>query len=195
MVRRMFLVLAALVLGGWMVVPISAQEATEAGKEKETPPPPGKIGFYAENSVAKANGTFHKWSFGQAKFDPDNLKDSMVTVVVDVSSIDTGIEKRDNHLRNEDFFHVEKFPTATLKIYEFKATKKVDEYTAKIDFFMHGEQKTYDDFAFKVIGQDPIKVEGKFTFNRMDFKVGAPKSINPMSITEEIPITFSATLP
>ena len=36
-----------------------------------------------------------------------------VTLTVDPASIDTGIDKRDKHLRSEDFFHVEKYPAIT----------------------------------------------------------------------------------
>lgn len=197
MFRRVTLSVPALVLGAFIFAITSASVAQEGkdDKKKETPPP-GEIGFYAENKVAKANGTFHRWKFGKAKFDAENLEESEVRIIVDVSSIDTGIEKRDDHLRNEDFFHVEKYPTAKLTFHSFKAMKdKPGEYAAKLDFDMHGVKKTYENFSFKVSGENPTKVEGKFTFNRMDFKIGEPKTDNPMSITEDIPVTFSVTLP
>ncbi|MFP6584421.1 MAG: YceI family protein, partial [Candidatus Hydrogenedentota bacterium] len=91
--------------------------------------------------------------------------------------------------------NVEKYPAATLKIYEVKKTKSGDTYTAKLDFDLHGVKKTFPKLEFKVVQKDPVKVEGVFTFNRMDFKIGKRKSLNPMSITEDIPITFSVTLP
>lgn len=169
-----------------------AAETPEA--EKETPPP-GKITFVGKNTVATANGTFTKWAFTKTDFNPVDLANSVVEIKVDVASIDTKIKKRDDHLRTPDFFDVANFPHAMLKIYDMKAADKENTYTAKLDFDMHGVKKTYTNFSFTVTAKDPITVEGTFTFNRMDFNIGEPKTINPMSIVEEIPIAFTATLP
>ncbi|KEI45260.1 YceI family protein [Saccharopolyspora rectivirgula] len=38
------------------------------------------------------------------------IQDSRIEVVIDASSIDTGVEKRDEHLRSADFFDVENYP-------------------------------------------------------------------------------------
>lgn len=43
-------------------------------------------------------------------FDPDDLAASSVRVSLDVASIDTGQQMRDNHLRSADFFDAERFP-------------------------------------------------------------------------------------
>jgi polyisoprenoid-binding protein YceI len=40
---------------------------------------------------------------------------------VEARSVDTGIEKRDDHLRSEDFFEVEKFPQITYKMTKYTA--------------------------------------------------------------------------
>ncbi|MFP6583713.1 MAG: YceI family protein [Candidatus Hydrogenedentota bacterium] len=167
----------------------------ELAETKKETPPPGSITFFAKNTVAKANGTFKKWSITESTFDLENPAEAVIVISVDVASIDTKIAKRDNHLRTADFFDVEKYPAATLKIYEVKKTKSGDTYTAKLDFNLHGVKKTFPKLEFRVVQRDPVKVEGKFTFNRLDFKIGKPKTLNPMSITEDIPITFSATLP
>lgn len=42
-------------------------------------------------------------------------KSGSVDVVIDVASIDMGIDKWDEHMKSEDFFHVEKYPTMTYK--------------------------------------------------------------------------------
>jgi polyisoprenoid-binding protein YceI len=38
-----------------------------------------------------------------------------VDIVIDAASVDTGLDKLEEHLRAEDFFHVEKYPTLTFK--------------------------------------------------------------------------------
>ncbi|EIJ44217.1 hypothetical protein BegalDRAFT_3399 [Beggiatoa alba B18LD] len=42
-------------------------------------------------------------------------KTGSVDIVIDATSIDTGLAKLEEHLRGEDFFNVEKFPTLTFK--------------------------------------------------------------------------------
>src|SRR5712692_1378894 len=44
--------------------------------------------------------------------DPDSVK---IQAKIDASSIDTGIEKRDKHLKSADFLDVEQFPSITFE--------------------------------------------------------------------------------
>ena len=44
-------------------------------------------------------------------FDPADLKASKLHFVVQTDSIDTGIDKRDEHLQSADFFDASKYPT------------------------------------------------------------------------------------
>ena len=43
----------------------------------------------------------------------EDPRDSKVTVTIDMASVNSGDDTRDNHLKSEDFFDVEHFPTAT----------------------------------------------------------------------------------
>ena len=63
--------------------------------------------------VSKVRGRFDKFE-GAIETAPDPLQ-STVTATVDLSSVNTGNETRDNHVRSEDFFHVEKHPTMTFR--------------------------------------------------------------------------------
>lgn len=47
--------------------------------------------------------------------DEKDVTKSSVSVVIKATSVDTGIEGRDRHLRNADFFDVEKYPEITFK--------------------------------------------------------------------------------
>lgn len=42
-------------------------------------------------------------------------KTGSVDIVIDAASVDTGLDKLEEHLRGEDFFNAEKFPTVTFK--------------------------------------------------------------------------------
>ena len=63
--------------------------------------------------VSKVRGRFDKFE-GTIETTPDPLQ-STVTAIVDLSSVNTGNETRDNHIRSEDFFHIEKHPTMTFR--------------------------------------------------------------------------------
>ena len=47
---------------------------------------------------------------GTVKFDPANPADGAIEFSVKVTSVDTGVQKRDNHLRTKDFFEVSEYP-------------------------------------------------------------------------------------
>jgi polyisoprenoid-binding protein YceI len=64
--------------------------------------------------ISEVEGTFKKFdgTFTSEKADFSDLKTEMS---VDVSSINTDNEMRDNHLKSDDFFNAEKFPAMTFK--------------------------------------------------------------------------------
>jgi len=63
--------------------------------------------------VSKVRGRFDKFE-GTIATAADPLQ-SAVTATVDLSSVNTGNETRDNHIRSEDFFHTEKHPVMTFR--------------------------------------------------------------------------------
>lgn len=72
------------------------------------------IAFVARHLVvSKVRGEFRTYS-GEIVIAEDPTQ-STVSVEVDMSSIATREEARDNHLRSADFFETEKYPTMTFK--------------------------------------------------------------------------------
>ena len=62
----------------------------------------------------KTRGQFNRWQ-GRLQLVPEKLTSSSVEVTIDASSIVTGDEQRDTHLRSADFLDAEKFPTLTFR--------------------------------------------------------------------------------
>ena len=78
------------------------------------------IGFKIKHlGISTVSGRFNDFS-GSANFDEKKPSISNMTVTIKVASIDTNVNKRDEHLRSADFFDVKKFPTMEFKASKFK---------------------------------------------------------------------------
>lgn len=64
--------------------------------------------------ISTVRGSFSDVA-GVISFDPENPGAASVEATINVTSIDTGMADRDNHLRSADFFNVETYPTITFK--------------------------------------------------------------------------------
>lgn len=110
-----------------------AAPAADAGKAEEyvVDVAHSKVGFEVSHLViSTVDGSFDKFEGTYTtpdKVTKDNVGQMKLTATADASSIDTGIQKRDDHLRSADFFDAKKFPT--LKFVstgvEFETEKKL----------------------------------------------------------------------
>jgi polyisoprenoid-binding protein YceI len=94
------------------------------------------IAFSVRHLLGTARGQFHRFS-GTIDLDREQPEKSSVSARIEVASIDTGISKRDTHLRSADFFDAQKFPAITFKS---RAVKRTGERQAEVagDLTMHG---------------------------------------------------------
>ena len=101
--------------------------------------------------ISNVQGEFTKLT-GTVQLDDQDISKSTVNATIDVNSLDTRVQNRDNDLKSDHFFDVGKFPTIT-----FQSTKIVStgEGTAKMtgNLTLHGVTK---EVTFDVTG--PTKV-------------------------------------
>ncbi|MEW6702092.1 MAG: YceI family protein [Bacteroidota bacterium] len=71
--------------------------------------------------ISEVSGQFKSFD-GSIEAAKDDFTDAKIDFSVDVASISTENEKRDTHLKSDDFFNAEKFPKMTFK---GKSLKKV----------------------------------------------------------------------
>ena len=83
-----------------------------------------RAGFSVKHLViSDVKGEFGKTA-GKVQIDDADLSRSSVEVTIEVGSVDTRDEKRDNHLKSADFFDAAKFPTITFKSTKVTAGKE-----------------------------------------------------------------------
>lgn len=69
-----------------------------------------KVGFKVRHlGIASVRGDFDVYS-AELTLDPTNVSTLKTSAVIETGSIDTGVEKRDGHLRSADFFDAETYP-------------------------------------------------------------------------------------
>jgi polyisoprenoid-binding protein YceI len=145
--------------------------------------------------VSTVRGGFTK-VIGSAKYDPaDPTKDSL-EATIDAKSVDTRVEMRDNDLRSDHFFDVQKYPTIT---FHSKQTKAAVAGKLQIvgDLTIHGVTK---EVVLDVDGpsapiKDPwgnqrIGASATTKIVRQDFGI----SYLPGVVGDEITITIDAEL-
>ncbi|SEI97932.1 Polyisoprenoid-binding protein YceI [Dyadobacter sp. SG02] len=116
-----------------------------------------------------AHGSFRKME-GNIRFDPAHPEESRFEVLVDVASIDTGIELKNKHARSDKWFDAEKYPRI---LFVSQSVSRTDT-----GFVVHGELELKGikknlaiPFAFRSSG-DQHSFYGKFKVNRADFGIG-----------------------
>jgi polyisoprenoid-binding protein YceI len=127
-----------------------------------------KIGFSVSHLViTDVEGLFKSYS-GTVKTDDNNFEGSQVNFEIDVASIDTDIEKRDNHLKSAEFFNADQFPKIMFKSTSFTKVegnkyKLVGDLTIRdvtkpveLDVVYNGMVKNFmgkDKAGFKLMGE------------------------------------------
>ncbi len=71
-----------------------------------------EINFSVRHFFTPVTGSFDSYD-ARLVYDVEDPANSMVEVLIDVASVNTGNERRDNHLRSADWFDADKYPRIT----------------------------------------------------------------------------------
>ena len=115
---------------------------------------------------------------------------------IKTASLETGIRKRDQHLRSADFFEVEKYPTATFRSTGVRANG--DDYVLDGEFTLKGVTKPVSlDLEFNGVnpgmGQGEVAgLEASVVLNRKDFgiDIDMPLETGGAVVGDKITITL-----
>jgi polyisoprenoid-binding protein YceI len=142
-----------------------------------------RVGFKISHlTISNVLGTFDDFS-GSFLFDPDNVEKSETSVKIDVASVNTANKKRDDHLRNPDFFEVTKFPA--MSFVSTKVQKKDStHFTVMGNLTIRNETKavaldvTYKGSVMDPWGNQRAGFMATTTLNRKDFGLTWNKTLD-----------------
>lgn len=125
--------------------------------------------------ISEVDGTFKTFN-GSLITDSNGFSNAKINFEIDVNSINTQNEKRDGHLKSEDFFHTKKHPKITFKSTSFKKIKG-NKYILKGNITMRGVTKSitlnvkYGGTAIDGYGNTKAGFIITGSLNRIDFGV------------------------
>lgn len=131
-----------------------------------------KVGFEIPHLViSTVEGKFNQFE-GKVQL-ADKFAQSKVEASIDLSSIDTGVAKRDDHLKSADFFDVKTYPKMTFKSSELKGNLNLFKMTG--DLTIHGVTRkvTFEGKYLGTVvdgyGNQKVAFQAKAVINRKDF--------------------------
>lgn len=182
------IILAALLLAVTAVAQVTTSKPYPIDNNHST------VGFSVPilGGLSQVKGKFTDFSI-TINNDEKDITKSSVSVVIKATSVDTGIEGRDRHLRNADFFDVEKFPEITFK--SERIEKKGKEFIAHGPLTMHGVTKQIA-LPFTITGtfKNPsnnkmsVGYSARAVLNRRDFGINYSRQDNPTFIGDNITV-------
>lgn len=118
---------------------------------------------------------------GTIQFDPQKLGACTFSVSLDAPTVNTGIDMRDNHLKQDDYFSVAKYPLISFTSTKVTASTKEGYLYLFGDLTIKGVTKPIS-FPFQALPSGNGYVfTGSFSINRKDFGVGGSSiSMNDM---------------
>ena len=161
-------------------------------------PDHSNVGFKVRHlMVSNVKGSFDKHT-GVVEINDKDISKSKVEVSIDTNSINTNVQKRDEHLRSADFFDVVKYPAMT---FVSKKVAKAGKDKLKVtgDLTLHGitKQVVLDVEGPSKESKDPwgnIRKGATATtkINRKDFGLvwNAALETGGVAVGEEITITM-----
>jgi len=164
--------------------------------------------FYSEARFENITGLTND-VLGEVSFDLKDVKSTLKgEILVSTSSIKTGIEKRDEHLRSVSWLNAEKYPTIIYKIKEVERVDLIEDNQIKIvllgEFSLRGKTKlVYANATIKyllenettktIVPGDLISIVARFDLNLSDF--GISNSMIPNRVSDNIQIVANLVGP
>jgi polyisoprenoid-binding protein YceI len=150
-------------------------------------PTESSIRFSVKSSVAIV-GKFDKWH-ATLKFASPEVTSGVLSIAIEAATVDTGSGMKNNKLKGQDFFYVDRYPTIS-----FHSTKVVQTspttFDVDGDFSIRGvtrQEKLKLTIPAKQNGEDEI--QGVLVFNRKEY--GMNKGIPFVKIEDHVEVRIN----
>ena len=134
------------------------------------------VGFEIKNLGFNTKGSLNGLD-GKITWDPKDPGKAVFDVSVAAATINTDNEMRNDHLKKESYFDVEKYPRISMVSTSITGPDRSGHYTFNGKLTMKATTKEiFFPFIATPSGDDYI-FKGEFTINRKDFDIGGSSTI------------------
>ena len=150
--------------------------------------------------ISEVSGEFKKFE-GEVTAAKDDWSDLKASITIDVNSISTDNAMRDKHLKSDDFFNAEKYPTITFTSTGFRKTDK-NNYILTGKLTIREVTKTIElPVVYGGMVKDPygnvkagFKISGKIDRQEFGLKYRDAAATGEAVVSDEIKISIDAVL-
>jgi polyisoprenoid-binding protein YceI len=133
-------------------------------------PATSKIEFIGSKKIGGSHNGGFKAFAGTARLAADKPELKSIAVDIDATSIFSDDPKLTGHLKNKDFFEVDKYPTATFTTTEIKpGGDKGATHTLVGNLMLHGVTKSITIPATVKVDDGSVSLTSEFSLNKDDF--------------------------
>jgi polyisoprenoid-binding protein YceI len=144
------------------------------------------VTFTIRNLGLQVEGTFHGLS-GRIVFDPASLEKNSINLSIDASTIDTGIELRNKHLRKKDYLDTEAYSRITFRASKISSGPMEKSWMVTGNLIIKNVTKQIS-FPFTAIEKEGnYYFSGQFSLNRQEFDVGGKS----LTMSDEVNVHFT----
>lgn len=175
---------AALAMGS-----IGVASAASTGKYQVEESDESRVQFISDATLEKISGVGHAMH-GQIDVDPANLAGTKGTIELDVKSIKTGVDLRDEHLNSDAWLDSKKFPKIKFQIGKVEGAASIAagqavDVTVKGKLTMHGVTRDETATAKVRMTDKGLKIQASFKVNLENYKVSVPQVVR-LKVAEQI---------
>lgn len=132
--------------------------------------PESEIKFVGSKVTGSHDGGFKTFT-GSFTVADGQLVGTGHQVVIEMDSIWSDNDNLTGHLKNEDFFDVDKHPTSTFVLTGLNATDEAGKYNVSGNFTLIGNTRNLTFPATATVDGEKVSIHAKFDINRKDWGV------------------------
>lgn len=186
-----------ILIGGLAAALLTTTGAFAAAVDYEIDPVHSHIGFAVKHlGVSTVRGEFKEYG-SDLRIDEENLAESSVTLRIRAASIDTDNQRRDDHLRSDDFLNAEAYPELVFESTGIEAAGE-GEYLLTGNLTIRDTTREVEipvsvagpiDFQ----GTQRLGVEGEVTIDRQEYGVNFSRALDTggLVVGNDVKISFS----
>lgn len=144
------------------------------------------VSWVGSKVSGKHEGGFENFE-GEIVLVNDDPTASRVDVTIDMTSIWSDDERLTGHLKSDDFFETETYPTATFSSTSIVESDEGYSVTGNLD--MHGVEKSITFPATITVGEGTVEAMAEFVIKRFDWNIEYKGRADDL-IRDEVVITF-----